>query len=295
MRRSDVADGGGRWGRMGRLARAGSVVLIATAMLWSPASLALAGDGKAAEAGATPATDDPAVAYAQVEAQVRGHLRDKARDALKEDVKALAKTVAATQDAKWKVKYEALVGLICQTCTDDGVQKECIVALGDMKDPDMFRYVRPFLAQPNVKETPPLLEDAITAAGKMVSDDAVLPLMKLVKDSKVMTVAVAALKAFSTYGASKRMRVQIVKDLISSIGKDQPGVGNRWDNSQGDPTATARTKTGEESRARWSALSGELVRTLNAMTSLNAATAEDWFSLYDKYKNNLNAIFPTGK
>ena len=219
------------------------------------------------------------------------HLRDKAYDALVQDVGELMKTANGLTDVKLQAKYRTLVGSICQGCNEDAVQKACLKALGESKDPDMFRYVRPFLAQPNVKETPPLLDDAITAASKLVADDAVGPLLKLVQDSKVLPVAQAAMKALSTYGTSKRMRVQILKELAATVEKDVPGVGHKWDTSSGAPVVIDKTRTGEDAQARWGALSPELVKTLNTLTGQNCPSAEEWFRLIDKYKNNPGVLF----
>ena len=254
----------------------------------------LAGDAKKADAPAAGAAGaaEAVAAYTATETLVRAHLRDKANDALVKDVTDVAKTASTISDPKLQAKYLALIGTVCQSCSEDEVQKVCIKLIGETKDPTLFKYIRPFLAQPNVKETPPLLEEAMTATAKLVADDAVLPLMKLVEDSKVMAVAQAAIKAFAGYGASKRMRVQIVKDLANTVGKDQPGVGQRWDNSTGTSYATGHTKSGEESRNRWGALAPELTKTLNAMTGQNCPSAEEWFSLLDKYKASMGALFP---
>lgn len=282
---------------MSRLGFVASGVFVSLAFLGTPfgsgVPLAMAGDLKAGEAG-IPALE-PAAVYTQFEAQMKLHLRDKAKDALKKDVEETQKQLTAITDEKLAAKWKTALGTILQGCTDDGVQRAAIKAIGDTKDPSLFRYLRPFLAQPVAKEVPPLLDDAITATGKVVADDAVTPLMGLLKDTKVMAVAQAALKALGNYQSSKRMRGPILRDVISTVRKDQPGIGQRWDSSQGDPAATAKTKTGDEALARWGALSSVMVEALNKLTGQNCATPIDWISLYDKYKNSLDTLFPSTK
>lgn len=268
---------------------------IAAAIVWATcggffvASGALAGDMPASPPAAT--DGDPAQRYAELDKQIGLHLKDKAVDALKLDVAEVAKEAKAATDPVWRTKLGALIGRILDGTTDDPTQKVALVAIGDSADPALFRFLRRWLAQPNPKEEPPLLAEAITAAGKLVSSDAVQPLLTIVQKSKLYPLATAAMEALANYGPNKRMRVKILTEIISTVSKDSPGVGNRWDSSSGEAQATARTKTGEESRARWGALSGVMVVCLNRMTGTNCATAEDWFGLYDKYKSRLDALF----
>ena len=115
--------------------------------------------------------------------------------------------------------------------------------------------------------------------------------MTLVDKTHVLTLAQAAMSAFSLYGTKKNARTKILRDLVGTVSKDRPGVGLRWDASMGDPVQTAKTRTNELSRARWDSLSGVLVATLNKMTGTQGATAEDWFKLYDDYKGGLDRLF----
>ena len=275
---------------MGQLfARTG--VFLGVLALWGGglrASTAAAGDAPAAP----PATAaDEAARYAELDKQVGLHLKDKAIDALKVDLVEVGKAVKATTDPALRSKVGALLGRILDGTTDDATQKAAIAAIGDTEDGSLFRFLRRWVAQPDAKAEPPMLSTAITAAGKLRSNDAVQPLMTIVEKSKLYSLSVAAMEALSNYGQNKRVRVKILTELISTVGKDRPGVGLRWDSSQGDPQATARTKTGEESRARWGALSGSLVSCLNRMTGATCATAEDWFGLHDKYKGRLDGLF----
>ena len=242
------------------------------------------------------AADEPAKsgpsAFTLLDAQIRTHIKDKALDALKKDVEQITKALADEPDAKNKTRLGTLFGVITSGTTDDGVQKVAIVAIGNSKDSSLFPYIRKFLSQPDLDVEPPLCKVAIEAAGKLVADDAVGPLMTIIDKTHTLSLAQAAMDAFAFYGTHKSVRGKILRDLVGTVEKDRPGVGKRWDASMGgEAVETAKTRTNELSRQRWDALSGGLVSTLNAMTGTQGATAEDWFKLYDDYKGGLDKLF----
>lgn len=231
-------------------------------------------------------------AFAFLDAQIRGHIKDKALDALKKDVEQVAKAITDEPDAKNKTRLGALLGVIVNGTTDDGIQKVAIVAVGATKDPALFQFIRRFLVQPDLDNEPPLLKPAIEAAGKLVADDALGPLMTIIDKTHTLSLASAAMSALALYGTHKAVRGKILRDLVGTVEKDRPGVGQRWDASMGGPAVqTAKTRTNELSRARWDALSGVLTATLNKMTGTQGATADDWFKLYDDYKGGLDKLF----
>ncbi len=241
----------------------------------------------AADAPAKPS----ASMFALLEAQIKGHVKDRALDALKKDVEQITKAMGDEVDVKQKSRLGTLFGLIVNGTTDDDIRKVAIVAIGNSKDASLFTYIRKFLSQPDLDAEPPLMKSAIEATGKLVADEAVLPLMTIVDKTHVLSLAQAAMEAFALYGTHKSVRGKILRDLVGTVEKDRPGVGQRWDASMGDPTQTAKTRTNELSRQRWDALSGSLVATLNKMTGTQGATAEDWFKLYDGYKGGLDKLF----
>lgn len=280
---------------MGRsLGIAGVSVLALSSLVVAAASvrLAAAGEGPPKEAATKEAAAKEAAAkYAALEAQIKGHLGEKALDALKKDVEEVSKALAEQADPKQRTRHAMLLGTITNGTLDEGVRRVAIVAIGNSKEGALFQYLRRFLAQPDLDAEPPLCKVAIEAAGKLLTDDAVLPLMTIIDKTHVMSLAQAAMAAFSKYGFKKNVRGKILRDLVATLEKDRPGTGLRWDASMGDPTQTAKTRTNEMSRQRWDALSGVLVTTLNTMTGTQAATAEDWFKLYDDYKGGLDRLF----
>ena len=260
------------------------------------AALCAFGRGASAGDGPTPALpgDDPVALVTAFEGGVKAHLKDRAVEALVADTKeALARHGKA--DGKVRERYGAALTSILRGCTDDGVQKAAIVAIGETKDAALFPPLRPFLAQPNKKETPPLLLAAVDACGKLVADEAVPPLIAIVKDSKSMPAAQAAMKALGSFGGSKRMRATIVKELSGTVGKDRPGVGRKYDRDAetGETYSQGETRTGEEGQNRWASLAPALVEAFNRMTGQSCGSAEEWLSLVDKYKNRLQELFPS--
>ncbi len=269
------------------------LALLSAALLSTGLSRAAsAGDGKPA---ADPATPDAAALATATEASVREHIKTKAFAALVSDTAEILKARVGV-DPKITARYDALLGTIIQGTQDQEVRRAAIKAIGETKNPVLGKFLVPHLAQPDKGAEPPLLKDAIEAMSKVVSDDGVQPLMNLVKDSKNYQVAAAALKAFSTYGDMKRLRVNIGRDIIATVSKDQPSVGLRLKNDDGSgPYATARTKTGDDTRARYEALSTAMVETLNKMTGMRCGTPDDWFALWDNHKSKPADLFPPSK
>lgn len=263
---------------------------------WSVAltlAVSVGGNGLAAFAGDVPpgapaAVPDPAVA---LDAQLRQHVKEKVLDAVKADVVAIG-TTYATVDAKGQKLLGAALSWVVKAVPDEPIRKAAIEAVGATKDKALSGVLRPFLVQPDKRALPPLLKPALEAAGKLADDDLVVPIMTIVKDSKHYEAAALAVRAFAGYGASKRTRNGILRDLVATVAKDQPGVGKRWE-KDGDsgPYETARTKTGDEQMTRYQALTAALVPTLNAMTGQNCGSAEDWFALFEKYKSAPGDLF----
>jgi hypothetical protein len=263
-----------------------------------PGNTAWAGEAPAAEAGAPAQDETPPKALARFEAEVKAHLKDKDEAALRADCAHAKQLGLSCEDAALRPKYRALLGSILQGTREEDVRKVAIRTIGETKDKSLFKYLRPYLAMPNAKQAGPLLIPAIEAAGELAANDGALLLVGLVKDSKVMPVAQAAVKALGGYASDKRLRAKVVGEMIATVRKSRPGVGSRADTSSGERIPTARVRTGDEEMSRWQALAPVLVETLNKMTGHNAGSAEDWFDLYDRYKDQPNVLFPaeaTGK
>lgn len=239
---------------------------------------------------AAPVVDEIAGEVTALEAQVRSHVEKKAEDALAQDLKDVQKLLPKVSDPKLHARVTTLLGTILAAADGESLRRQGIKALGEAADPATAKYLKPFLVQPNPKEAPPLLPDAIEAAGKIKSDDFVGPLLSIVEKSKRFDIGAQAIKALGNFGTSKRMREKILSSLIGTVRKDVPGIG--YDPEKGDPTQRQkRVRTGEEATGRWDTLSAALVPALNQLTGQNGATPQDWFDLYDRYKNKLGELF----
>jgi hypothetical protein len=249
-----------------------------------------AAEDKPAPAPAVPA-EELALKITGLEAQVQQHVEEKSADAMRQDLVEVQKLLPTVTDAKLRARVTALVPKILGAAKDDVLIKAALKALGETGDASLYRHLKPFLAQPNPKDLPPFLLDAIDVASKLKADDSVNVLLALVEKSKRLEVAVAAMKALGHFGQSKRMREKIVAELVSTTRRDVPGIG--YDPYGGDPSQRQkRVRSGDESMSRWDALSGALTPALNQLTGQNCASAHDWFDLHDRYKTNLGALFP---
>jgi hypothetical protein len=156
-----------------------------------------AAEDKPAPAPAVPA-EELALKITGLEAQVQQHVEEKSADAMRQDLVEVQKLLPTVTDAKLRARVTALVPKILGAAKDDVLIKAALKALGETGDASLYRHLKPFLAQPNPKDLPPFLLDAIDVASKLKADDSVNVLLALVEKSKRLEVAVAAMKAPGT-------------------------------------------------------------------------------------------------
>ena len=239
--------------------------VVAWVLLVGPA-FARAGDPKPA------AVEEPMQKVQDLERQTKQHLADRDNDMLKRDCRGALELAGRLADEKLKARCLDTIGVILGASDDDDVRTEAIKAIADSREKSLYHFVTPYLKQPDKRIVPPLLLDAIECAGKLKADEAVLPLLDLEQNSDVYTVAVAAIKALSSYGDVKRRRVVILKTLVDDLRKGRDGV---------DPDA----------RARYESLAGDVVTGCNKLTGRNHASPREWFELVEKYKTDLEVLF----
>ena len=244
-----------------------------------------ASDAKALEAMAAMAA--MAAKAAELEALAAKHVAEAADDALEGDLKTAASLFCQASDAKIRSRLVAVTGAILRGTKRESTDRAAIRALGAMGDPAGYASVQPFLVLPNPEESPPLMADAIAAASKMRSDESVPALLLLVQTSRIMPIAVAAMKAFSTFGRNEATRVKILVGLVETVKQDVPGIAWRWRSS-----STPQPPGRKNRDRRYEALASPLVETLNTMTGQNIPDTDTWFDVTDKYKNHLAVLFP---
>ena len=251
---------GTRWRLLG-------VGLGISALLGSVVLAVLADDPKPevkpdAKAAAKAAEEMPAK-VAELEARTSKHVAEKADVALGDDIQAAVSLSRQASDARLRARLVRLLGAILAAGPrQSGVDQAAIRGLGAMGDPAGFVFVRAFLVLPDFHMNPPLLIDAIEAASKMRSDDSVSSLLLLVQKSAVEPVAVAAVKAFSTFGQNKMTREKILASLVDvlRLGMARP-------------------------------LSGPIVETLNKMTGREIAGADGWIDLVRRFRDHPADLF----
>jgi hypothetical protein len=267
------------------------------------AVVALSSPVASAEDAAPPAAatsvDEATAKVVALEESVKRHKEEKATQALMSDVGQVLKAHKECTDAKLRSRLLAALGTILKATKEDDLERAAIVAFGDTGDTEAWKYVKSYVQQPNPKETPPLLLDAIAAAGKTKAEGAVDPLLTLVQKSKTNKVAIAALNALGSYGDSKRYRVKVLEGVLDTVRKSVPGRssglaaggGGSGGIGEADESMGTASDAGAETQNRWNALSPVMVETLNRLTGQRATTAKEWFDLYDSHKRDPNALF----
>jgi hypothetical protein len=245
--------------------------------------------------GATASADAAADAalkesVAKIDALVKDaqlHITNAAGDdQLQADVALATKYAEDMSDAKQRLRCIDIIGTVMKGTTHDDVERSALKAFTKLGDSAAGKYVAPLIYQPSFDANPPLLNDAIECAAKIKSDDTVDRLIKIVEKSDVLPLAVTAMRALSQFGTSKRMREKILDSLVGTVEKDCPGR-----TSKVNPRGVTNLRSGEDSRNRYEALSGEMCTCCNKLTGQNVASPEDWFTLRKQHKGTLGDLF----
>jgi hypothetical protein len=216
--------------------------------------------------------DENGAEVLELEKRSKQHLSDHADDAVKKDCQSALELAGQLTDAVLKTRCLNIIGLVLNTSKDNGVREAAINAIANSGDKSLYRFVVPYLSQPDKRMIPQLLMEAIECAGRLRADEAVLPMLDFEATSLVLTVNFAAIAALSNYGDAKGSRIMILKALVDDMRKDGQG-------------------TDVASRGRYDALAGAIVKACNKLTGRNCGVPEEWFELVDKYKTDLDALF----
>jgi hypothetical protein len=214
---------------------------------------------------------------------VAQHVGEKADDALAADVKTVVDLSSRSADPSFKTRLADAVGTILGGTSSEPVLHSAVGALGVIADPQGFRFIRGFIAHWGEGDDQSLMLEALDAASKIKSDESVPMLMAMVRDGDPM-IAVASLKAFSTFGRNKATREKIVLGLIAAVRDAESGP-------PGNPRPPPCIPWPEGGRSRFDTLTPTLTDTLNAMTGRDEAGSDAWFALVEASKDDLSGIF----
>ena len=231
---------------------------------------------------------------AALEAAAKQHAAQADEAALRADLDAATSRYDDAPVSSLKARCLAVVGAILEAAKSEGLERAGLKAVGDIGAPAGYRYVKPFLAQPAPQDDPPLLEEAIAAAGRIACDDSVSVLLSLVQSSKSMPVAVAAIRALGNFGQSLRTRERILVELVRTVRKDFPRGARA--SGQGEPPAGGSPEGGSvpayaEGAARYEALASEMCTALDRLTGQSVQAPEIWFDLLWRYQGDLGSLF----
>jgi hypothetical protein len=251
---------------------------------------AVAPAARGEEAATEVAVDEVLARVDALEDSVAQHRKEEDAAALGSDLDAIVAAHAATTDEKLRGRLNGLLGDVLKSADDEDLERQALAAIGKTGDEENWKHVRSYVRQPNDEKVPPLLEAAIQCVAQIRPDAAVGPLLRIVEDSKVYSVAATAMEALGHYGDRERVRERILEALVKTVRKNVPGGPTR---GKSDPHRGGyippKNATGDSSR--WGTLAPALVKSLNRLTGQSAPTAQDWFDLYDRYKNDLESLF----
>lgn len=237
----------------------------------------------AASAHAADTAKEPAVEADHV-ALLRGHLKTKNGDGIRVELQAIADVYATTESKVVRGHMLSAVAKVLRM-KNETLQSAALDAFEDMEDPAAWKHYGKLLKKPFKNEFPRLASQAMDVTRALKPEQAIKPLLRIVKKSKNLA---AAAKAVDTLGAYKqsRQRTRILGELIAATLKERPGVRGR-DNT----VVYGPRQTGEQARSRWHALVRPMVDAANELTGQDYGSAEDWFDVWRTHKRKPAELF----
>lgn len=234
-------------------------------------------DADAAQAELSKAVEE------QIDALTKA-LSAKDADAINDAVTGVSIRYDEITDEKLRESVRKVLGKAIRY-KDDGVKHVVIDAFTRMGDPLAYKYIAPFLRQTDRKKTPKLFEPAIRAVETLQPDDAVKPLVDLIKKSKNLSVGTRAMQALGAFRQSA-LKAKIMREIINTVRKEKPGVKGRE-----NPNYYGNRRTGAQARNRWEALAAPMVATANALTGHELSSPTEWFDFYTRNKRKPDVLF----
>lgn len=241
--------------------------------------------------GGASADSEAKTQLAELVAAVKQHKKDKDDGQLKGDLdQAVRIYMDAEDDKATRKKVISTMVSIGKNSKNKDLVKHMLVTLGQTKDEGAAPTVKAYLKQKNAKKSDDILLTAIKVAGTAPQSAYVEPLLKLFEKSKHMGVSAKALESLGSYHAVKNKREKIVKVVIETVRKYKPGVKGA---EKGFLPGEEARITGEGARSRWSTLSPIVPKMMGRLTGneMYGAKVDDWFTMYDENKRDLDQLF----
>ena len=222
---------------------------------------------------------------------IKEHKKAKDVGQLKADLDVAVKLHADAEDCKsTRKKVIALMSSVTKGNDDTSLTRHMITTMGATKDPDASKVIKGYLKQKNPKKSSDVLLTAIKVAGTSPHPNYVEPLLKLFEKSKHMGVSARALDSLGAFHDVKNKRCKIVKVVIETVRKYKPGVKG---NEKGFLPGEEARITGEGARSRWETLAPIVPKMLGRLTGneMYGAKIDDWFTMYDENKRDLQSLF----
>jgi HEAT repeat protein len=240
---------------------------------------------------AKPPATAPAVVKASpavVEA-VEALERESAVSTAASDLRAIESAVAiagATLDPAMRTRLADVVGKILGRAPSEDLDHVAVRALGEIGDPQSFRFLRPrFHAWEGSNG---LQLEAIAAAGAIRSPRAVPLLLALVENGDTAT-AVAALKALASFRRDPEVRQKVVLGIVAVVQglRADPSIVPRPPPCIPWPEGDLYERYAEHRRT----IASEMTTVLNAMTGRDLASSGAWYDLVEEHRENPAALF----
>lgn len=213
--------------------------------------------------------------------------KKKDADALGDAVTEIASLYEDIVDKKLRDKLRKAIGKALKRGSHE-VKVIAFDAFTRMEDPLAWKYMASYLKQPNAKKEPAYYRETLRAVEVLTPDEAIKPLLTIIRKSKNLGVAARAMKTFAAFKKSKQ-RTKILEALISTVKKEKPGVKGRE-----NPMLYGALGTGAQARTRWEALVGPLVEAANGMTGQELTSAVSWFEFFQANKRKPEVLFANG-
>lgn len=140
-----------------------------------------------------------------------------------------------------------------------------------------YKHLKRSLPTLKTEAAGPVELAALKAVGSLAPDPAISTLVGLLAKAKDNNVAKEAAVALGAFGRSKK-RVRVLEAIVDCLRRAKP-------------SRAPGKRVGAATRARWGAIGGPMVSSLNRLTGQKIRDADEWFDLYKSMKKSPKKLF----